>query len=99
MSFLPHSICTEVTLVPCNTWGGQGLLGVSIRFCSFEGAAENVWHVLVSSLSLSHTHTHAVNGELILFLIKLLKSPPFPFSPFLSLSDILFGFSLKFLYC
>ena len=41
-------------LVPCNTWGGQGLLGVSIRFCSFEGAAENVWHVLVSqSLSLS----------------------------------------------
>ena len=38
----------EVTLVPCNTWGGQGLLGVSIRFCSFEGAAENIWHVLVS---------------------------------------------------
>lgn len=30
------------------TWGGQGLLGVSIRFCSFEGANENVWHVLVS---------------------------------------------------
>ncbi|XP_032681712.1 Golgi reassembly-stacking protein 2 isoform X2 [Odontomachus brunneus] len=28
------------------TWGGQGLLGVSIRFCSFEGANENVWHVL-----------------------------------------------------
>lgn len=22
--------------------------GVSIRFCSFEGANENVWHVLVS---------------------------------------------------
>ena len=44
----------EVMLVPSNTWGGQGLLGVSIRFCSFEGAAENVWHVLVSwSLSLS----------------------------------------------
>ena len=34
-------------------WGGQGLLGVSIRFCSFEGANENVWHVLVS-LSLLH---------------------------------------------
>ena len=27
-------------------WGGQGLLGVSIRFCSFEGANENVWHIL-----------------------------------------------------
>lgn len=27
-------------------WGGQGLLGISIRFCSFEGARENVWHVV-----------------------------------------------------
>jgi len=35
-------------IVPSMTWGGQGLLGVSIRFCSFEGANENVWHVLVS---------------------------------------------------
>ncbi|KAK7793272.1 hypothetical protein R5R35_006771 [Gryllus longicercus] len=36
----------EVIIIPSNTWGGQGLLGVSIRFCSFEGANENVWHVL-----------------------------------------------------
>ncbi|XP_066264148.1 Golgi reassembly-stacking protein 2-like [Branchiostoma lanceolatum] len=36
----------EVTITPSNMWGGQGLLGVSIRFCSFEGANENVWHVL-----------------------------------------------------
>ncbi|XP_038073207.1 Golgi reassembly-stacking protein 2-like [Patiria miniata] len=36
----------EVSLTPNNRWGGQGLLGVSIRFCSFEGANENVWHVL-----------------------------------------------------
>jgi predicted metalloprotease with PDZ domain len=36
----------EVTLVPTKNWGGQGLLGVSIRFCSFEKANENVWHVL-----------------------------------------------------
>ncbi|XP_067140301.1 Golgi reassembly-stacking protein 2 isoform X2 [Centruroides vittatus] len=36
----------DVEIVPSNTWGGQGLLGVSIRFCSFEGANENVWHVL-----------------------------------------------------
>lgn len=35
-----------VNIVPSNTWGGQGLLGVSIRFCSFEGANENVWHIL-----------------------------------------------------
>jgi hypothetical protein len=36
----------EVELVPSHQWGGQGLLGVSIRFCSFEGANENVWHIL-----------------------------------------------------
>lgn len=36
----------EVNLTPSATWGGQGLLGVSIRFCSFEGANENVWHIL-----------------------------------------------------
>lgn len=35
-----------VELVPTATWGGSGLLGVSIRFASFDGASENVWHVL-----------------------------------------------------
>jgi hypothetical protein len=38
--------CREVTITPSLNWGGQGLLGVSIRFCSFEGANENVWHIL-----------------------------------------------------
>lgn len=37
----------ETTVTPSSLWGGQGLLGVSIRFCSFDGANENVWHVLV----------------------------------------------------
>uniref|UniRef100_A0A1A8FSC6 Golgi reassembly stacking protein 2, 55kDa n=1 Tax=Nothobranchius korthausae TaxID=1143690 RepID=A0A1A8FSC6_9TELE len=36
----------ETTVTPSHTWGGQGLLGVSIRFCSFEGANQNIWHVL-----------------------------------------------------
>jgi len=36
----------EVEMVPSHNWGGQGLLGVSIRFCSFDGANENVWHIL-----------------------------------------------------
>ncbi|KAM6908454.1 Golgi reassembly-stacking protein 1-like [Lycodopsis pacificus] len=36
----------ELEVVPSNMWGGQGLLGASVRFCSFEGANENVWHVL-----------------------------------------------------
>jgi len=40
----------ELEVVPSNMWGGQGLLGASVRFCSFQGANENVWHVLVSCL-------------------------------------------------
>lgn len=43
----------EVEVTPSNMWGGQGLLGASVRFCSFEGANENVWHVLVSWVYLS----------------------------------------------
>lgn len=41
----------ETSVTPSNMWGGQGLLGVSIRFCSFDGANENVWHVLVRTTS------------------------------------------------
>ncbi|XKL63835.1 hypothetical protein PGB90_006199 [Kerria lacca] len=36
----------ELNVIPSNDWGGHGTLGVSIRFCSFEGAYENVWHIL-----------------------------------------------------
>ncbi|XP_054671306.1 Golgi reassembly-stacking protein 1 isoform X2 [Grus americana] len=36
----------EVEVIPSNMWGGQGLLGASVRFCSFQGANEHVWHVL-----------------------------------------------------
>ncbi|TWW80797.1 Golgi reassembly-stacking protein 2 [Takifugu flavidus] len=36
----------ETTVVPSSMWGGQGLVGVSIRFCSFDRANENVWHIL-----------------------------------------------------
>ncbi|XP_060681147.1 Golgi reassembly-stacking protein 1-like isoform X2 [Hemiscyllium ocellatum] len=36
----------EVEVIPNNMWGGQGLLGASVRFCSFEGAHEHIWHVL-----------------------------------------------------
>ncbi|KAI2667539.1 Golgi reassembly-stacking protein 1 [Labeo rohita] len=36
----------ELEVLPSNMWGGQGLLGASVRFCSFQGANENVWHVL-----------------------------------------------------
>lgn len=36
----------QTQVVPSTSWGGQGLLGVSIRFCSFEGANQNVWHII-----------------------------------------------------
>ncbi|XP_018408991.1 PREDICTED: Golgi reassembly-stacking protein 1 [Nanorana parkeri] len=36
----------ELEITPSNMWGGQGLLGASVRFCSFQGANEHVWHVL-----------------------------------------------------
>ncbi|CAB4062494.1 Golgi reassembly-stacking protein 1,Golgi reassembly-stacking protein 2 [Lepeophtheirus salmonis] len=36
----------EIFITPSNLWGGMGLLGISIRFCSFEGAYEHVWHIL-----------------------------------------------------
>lgn len=42
----------ELEVVPNNMWGGQGLLGASVRFCSYQGANENVWHVLVSRRTL-----------------------------------------------
>ncbi|XP_075953466.1 Golgi reassembly-stacking protein 1a [Anarhichas minor] len=36
----------ELEVTPSNMWEGQGLLGASVRFCSYQGANENVWHVL-----------------------------------------------------
>ena len=42
----------QVGIIPSQMWGGSGLLGVSIRFCSFEGANENVWHILVRTIWL-----------------------------------------------
>lgn len=36
----------KLEITPSDAWGGQGLLGVSIRFCSFQNASENVWRIL-----------------------------------------------------
>lgn len=36
----------EVEIVPSTSWGGNGLLGVSIKHQSFDRADERVWHVL-----------------------------------------------------
>ncbi|RXM99026.1 Golgi reassembly-stacking protein 1 [Acipenser ruthenus] len=58
----------ELEVVPSNMWGGQGLLGASVRFCSFQGASEHVWHVLdidpnsPASLAGLHAHTDYIVG-------------------------------------
>lgn len=36
----------EVDIVPTTSWGGSGLLGVSIKHSSFDRADERVWHVI-----------------------------------------------------
>ena len=36
----------EVEIVPTTSWGGSGLLGVSIKHSSFDRADERVWHVV-----------------------------------------------------
>ncbi|KAL7670062.1 hypothetical protein ACOME3_005000 [Neoechinorhynchus agilis] len=34
-----------VRVVPDDQWGGRGLLGLSIRYCTFSNLEETVWHV------------------------------------------------------
>lgn len=36
----------EVDIIPTTGWGGNGLLGVSIKHSSFDRADERVWHVV-----------------------------------------------------
>ena len=35
-----------VSIVPNVDWGGDGLVGCSVRFCRFEHAGQSIWHVL-----------------------------------------------------
>jgi hypothetical protein len=39
----------EVVITPSHCWGGEGLLGCSIRFSSYDGAMDRVWRILVHS--------------------------------------------------
>ncbi|OQR69347.1 hypothetical protein BIW11_12318, partial [Tropilaelaps mercedesae] len=66
----------QVEIVPSTLWGGQGLLGVSIRFCSFEGANEIVWHVLdVTSSSPADLAGLRSNTDFIIGADSILHEP------------------------
>ncbi|KAI4893121.1 hypothetical protein NFI96_020630 [Prochilodus magdalenae] len=52
----------ELQVIPSNMWGGQGLLGASVRFCSFQGANEHVWHVLMFMFCFSFSEEVEVNS-------------------------------------
>lgn len=47
----------ELELTPSREWPGKGLLGVTIRFDSFEGAEDQLLHVLVGSAP-RHSHKY-----------------------------------------
>lgn len=36
----------KVKVIPSDTWGGAGVAGISIRFCSYSNATAHVWHIL-----------------------------------------------------
>lgn len=56
----------EVELTPSNKWGGQGLLGVSIRYASFEGSScaafvSKVFHHSLLSLGATENVWHILD--------------------------------------
>lgn len=61
-------IVREVKIIPNSNWGGQGLLGVSIRFCSFAGANENVWHILVSKYIITSVRAYCLSQNFRTFI-------------------------------
>lgn len=44
---LSAAVCADVVLTPSRRWPGKGLLGVTIRFDSYEGAEDQLLHVMV----------------------------------------------------
>lgn len=68
-------VVREIKIIPNSNWGGQGLLGVSIRFCSFAGANENVWHILVSKLIIICVHIYFLTQIFRMFIqiLQLIK--------------------------
>lgn len=53
----------EATIIPSNSWGGKTLLGASIRFCQYTGAADRVWHVLETKPNSPAQKAGLVSGK------------------------------------
>jgi len=58
----------KVKVIPSDTWGGAGVAGISIRFCSFSNATAHVWHILdvypnsPASIACLEPHTDYIVG-------------------------------------
>jgi len=62
-----------VKVMPSDSWGGAGVAGISIRFCSYANAMAHVWHILdvypkspASNAGLE-AHTDYIVGGDVLF--------------------------------
>ncbi|KAL6078672.1 Golgi reassembly-stacking protein 1 [Balamuthia mandrillaris] len=64
-----------VILKPSNTWGGRGLLGTTLQFCSISSAIENVYHILEVS-----PHSPAEEAGLESNVEWVVGTPDIPFS-------------------
>jgi hypothetical protein len=46
------------------------MIGVTVRFASFKGAHENVWHVLVGGWICSLSRIHAMKKTVFFFFVS-----------------------------
>eukprot|EP01112_Ceratiomyxa_fruticulosa_P013165 TRINITY_DN3685_c0_g1_i1.p1 TRINITY_DN3685_c0_g1~~TRINITY_DN3685_c0_g1_i1.p1 ORF type:complete len:386 (+),score=86.29 TRINITY_DN3685_c0_g1_i1:90-1247(+) len=60
----------EARIVPSNTWGGNGLVGISIRWSSFSKTLDLVWHVLEME-----ENSPAAQSELVSMTDYIIGSP------------------------
>lgn len=71
------NLCREVAVTPSTGWGGSGLLGVSIRFCSIRAAREAVWHILdvapnspAAQAGLISQHDYVIGSDAVLLEVS-----------------------------
>ena len=46
MMFFFRITMPDVVIVPSDNWGGEGVIGAAIRYCSWKRVSEAVWHII-----------------------------------------------------